>query len=314
MIIFKKPNTNKQVTSITQRIINKDWSFNRVNNTQDDRVHNEHNRLVYYRKCDNNGILMYNNIFVDRKKIRRDEFDSEGYLSRTQHLDHETGHPRIETYYRRNGDPCIYKYYTFKNDRNSLIEIQLIDKTGEIIEVFPTETAFIAYWLKLILVKDKKHFLIIDKERTYFPALLKLNLSNVLTVCTIHSSHLRKDQDILNGILNSNYRAIFENLQRADALVVLTERQREHIQNRFGRIEGLSVIPHSTTISQPVDFAERSPKTIIYLARYSEEKRHDRLIRVFHRVLEKHPESRLALYGSGKLKNSILKQVKKFRN
>jgi poly(glycerol-phosphate) alpha-glucosyltransferase len=58
-----------------------------------------------------------------------------------------------------------------------------------------------------------------------------------------------------------------------------------------------------------VDFEERLPYRAIYLARYSQEKQHESLIRVFHKVVQKHPSASLNLYGYGNRKEAIIEQI-----
>jgi len=59
-----------------------------------------------------------------------------------------------------------------------------------------------------------------------------------------------------------------------------------------------------------VEFEKRMPLSAIYLARYSQEKQHDSLIRVFHKVIQKYSKAKLDLYGFGEDKEKIIKQVK----
>lgn len=290
---------------------NDDWTYQPVNGTKDHRIYNEQNQFIYYRKCSEDGFLLYNNVFVGKKKVRRDAFDSNGYLSKMQYLDQEHGNITSETYFHRDGYPCILKYFNYQDGKNELVEIQLLARSGEVISVFHTEMDFIAYWLKLLFDDSLTHFLIIDKERVYFPALMKLNLRNVFIVCMIHSSHLKTtSQDILIGQLNSNYKPIFDNISKADAIVVFTNRQKDHIEKRFGALNQLYVIPHSVETIRPANFETRKPKTAVYLARYSDEKCHERLVRIFDKVINQHPSARLEFYGSGEKKSQISKQVR----
>lgn len=288
---------------------NRKWIYKPVENTRDYRIYDENNDLLMYRKCDVNGKLMYNNIFVNKKKVRRDTYDSNGFLSRSQFLDTHSGQPYCEAYYRTDGSVCIYKHFEFKNEKNILQSIQIINKQGEITKTLKSETELISLWIKNLIKEDGHHFLIIDKERVYYPAIIGIKEANVSVVCTIHSSHLQHDQDILHGRLNSNYRQIFADLTKPDAIVVLTRRQKKHIEDRFGVYDNLFVIPHPTPKKDKVDFRDRVPFSVIYLARFSEEKQHENLIRIIHKVVPKHPAVRLNLFGFGRLKAALIKQI-----
>lgn len=289
---------------------NSRWRYKPVENTHDYRIFDENNKLIAYRKCDDNAILMYNNIFLDQKKVRRDVYDSRGFLSKTQHLNHETGQVFFESYYRTDGSICIYKYFKLKNNNNDVDTIHLINTKGDIINVFETETDLLAYWMQQLLDNNLHNFLIIDKERVYYPALQKMNQSNISKICMIHSSHLQKDQDILQGRLNSNYRRILEDLAKPNAVVFLTNRQKQHVEERFGLYDNLFTIPHPIEEQPEVDFEIRVPRKAIYLARYSEEKQHDSLIRVFQKVVRAYPDATLDLYGHGEKREAILGQIR----
>jgi poly(glycerol-phosphate) alpha-glucosyltransferase len=140
----------------------------------------------------------------------------------------------------------------------------------------------------------------VDKERIYYQSVLKINRENIFKVCMIHSSHIQVGQDIINGGLRSDYRKIIEDLTKQDAVVLLTNRQKEHIEVRFGQHDNLYVIPHSIEkeISR-VDFEKRIPKRAIYLGRYSAEKQQDSLIRSFSKVVQNHTDAQLHMYGFG---------------
>lgn len=288
---------------------NDKWIYKPVNNTKDYRIYDENNNLLIYRKCDVNGLLLYNNIFVNKKKVRRDYYDSNGFLSKSQFLDLQNSQVYSEAYYRTDGSVCIYKHFEFKDNKSNLQIIQLLNKKGGIIETLKSETELISYWIKNLIKEKAHHFIIIDKERVFYPAVSGIKEANVSVVCTIHSSHLKNGQDIMKGSLNSNYRQIFEDMTKPDAIVVLTHRQKKHIEDRFGIRDNLYVIPHPIQKKDKVDLTGRVPLSAVYLARYSEEKQHDSLIRVFHKVVQKHRDARLDLFGFGKLKASIINQI-----
>lgn len=285
------------------------WQYKSVENTQDYRIYDENNKMIIYRKCDESGLLMYNNIFLNKKKVRRDVYDCRGFLSRTQHLDPVTDQVTFESYHRTDGSICIYKYFKFNNNSNNLETIHLLNRKGEIINAFKSETDFISYWLQEISDKNVHSFFIVDKERVFYPALQMANQSHLSIVCMIHSSHMQKDQDIMKGKLNSNYKSILEDLSHPDAVIFLTNRQKQHVEQRFGSRDNLFVIPHPTEEQAIVDFDKRVPLKAIYLARYSEEKQHESLIRVFHKVVQTHPSATLDFYGYGGEKKAILSLI-----
>ena len=290
---------------------NETWKYDPVQGTKDYRISNEKDKLLLYRKCDKEGRLIYDNVFVNRKKVRRDTYDSNGCLSRMQFLDPEDGETQCETYYRADGTVCIYKYYEKKEGKNHLIGLHLMNREGQLIEPFSSEQELITYWLSMLIEENKLNFFIVDKEKVYYSSLSELKYPNLFKICMIHSSHLQKDAEKLNGRLNSNYKDIFEDLSRIDALVVFTNRQKSDIEKRFGSHDHIQVIPHAIDkeISK-VEFNSRVPRQAVYLARYSVEKQHDSLIRIFEKVVNQYPDAKLQLYGYGSLKDELIRQIK----
>jgi len=306
---FQEVGNHEQKLPSKPNINNDKWLYKPVDHTKDNRTYDEKNNMILYRKCDENGLLMYNNIFLNKKKVRRDTFDPNGFLSRTQHLDPITGKVTLESYHRRDGSVCLYKYYKFNNDKSTVEGIHLIDKQGETTDTFQSETDLISFWLEKITESHSHSFFIIDKERVFYPALQKMDHQKMSIVCMIHSSHLQKDQDVIKGNLNSNYRLIFEDLSIPDAVIFLTNRQKKHVEDRFGPRDNLLVIPHFAEDKPKVNFDRRIPLKAIYLARYSEEKQHENLIRVFHKVVQVHPTATLHFWGHGKEKHSLIKLI-----
>ena len=54
---------------------------------------------IHY-QFDEDGLLMSINRYEEKKRVRRDIYDSKGYLGKTQYLDPENGYVRKETYHR----------------------------------------------------------------------------------------------------------------------------------------------------------------------------------------------------------------------
>lgn len=310
---FQETETNNTELQIGTPKNNNKWIYRTVANTNDYRVYDKNNNQIMYQACDDNGLLMYNNIYANKKKVRKDSYDSNGVLSRSRFFDPKTGQVSSETYYRTDGSVCIYKHYEFENNKNELKGIHIIDKRGEIIEVLTSDTDLISYWIQQILEEETQNILIIDKERIYFPAVLKIKLPNVYKVCMIHNLHVQKDQDIFKGKLKHDYREIFNNITEPDAIVLLTNKQKKHIEERYGFHDNLFVIPHALGKEcNKVDFEKRIPHNAIYLARYFEEKQHNKLIRSFNKVVQKYPDAKLSFYGFGEPEqvNPIKRQIK----
>src|SRR5699024_916395 len=196
---------------------------------------------------------------------------------------------------------------------NQEILIQLLNQDGIVYASFHDEHFFIDYWLKDILQEECNHYLIIDKQRVYYPVLQNWNLDHVFRICCIHSTHVNEKND-KNQMINSNYKEIFDDLSNPEAVVVLTNNQKIHIEERFLPNENLYCIPHSIeAYPNKVEFNERKINSAVYLARFSPEKQHKSMINVFQKVVEKIPDAELHLYGTGRKKKEIKNQIKKLQ-
>lgn len=289
--------------------INK-WTYQNIEGTFDYRVYDENNKKIMYRACDREGRVKYINFFYNGKKVRRDYFDSNGFLSKVQTLDKKTGRVTLETYYTIEGNVCIFKQINLENKKTELL--QLVNKNGDIYASFESEESFLDYWLKEILEKDKNHYLIIDKQRVYYPVLRKWNENNIFRICCIHSSHFKQNQDYLKGEINSNYKELFEDLSNPESVVVLTNKQKGHIKGRFKDSKNIYCIPHPIETSlEKVEFEQRQLYSAIYLARLSPTKQHKSAVRMFKYVVDEIPTATLNFYGSGSKKREIKNEIKK---
>ncbi|BDH47483.1 glycosyl transferase [Salmonella enterica subsp. enterica serovar Choleraesuis] len=118
----------------------------------------------------------------------------------------------------------------------------------------------------------------------------------------IHNTHRLTD-----GRLKQTYAHLLNAPHTYDRLLVLTEEQRDDLFQEGFPVSRLQVIPHPIT-SHPQPPKEPGQK-VLYMARYSPEKQHELLIRVFAQVVERLPKARLVCHGSGPLRARLAEQV-----
>jgi glycosyltransferase involved in cell wall biosynthesis len=135
--------------------------------------------------------------------------------------------------------------------------------------------------------------------------------AKVFVVPMIHQIHTKDGSKIETSGTNSNYAAILENMKVANAIVVATPRQRDDILKRYG-LGNIHVIPHACTENSVVEkapFASRKRTELVYLARYSKEKRHDLAVEAFSKVVKALPNATLSMYGKGSEKTAIISLI-----
>lgn len=289
------------------------FTYKAVPNTKDYRVYRQ-DEMIQYVKRFNDGTLDYINYFAGRKKVGRYKYDSHGYLSAYQHLDVTTQQVTQEDYYHIDGYIRLKKYLSTEKGKNVIQRVTgivLFNAQGVIENVFRTEDDLIEFWLEGLFDSEKNYHCIIDKNRIYYQPLMKLNLPNVTVTTCIHAMHTRNHINTMNSAINRNYRDVLEDIEKPEAIIVLTKQQKRDIEERFGLAENVRVIPHTISLlPEKVRWQERNPLKVVALSRYSEEKRLDQMIEIFAQVVERMPTATLEIYGFGAEKAKLLKKIK----
>lgn len=290
-------------------IKNPHFEYKAVNGTNDYRVYREE-KFIQYIKRRANGDLDYINHFSNGKKVGRYKYDHNGYLSVYQTLDAETARVLQEDFHHIDGSVRLRKYFRTVNEKHRLQSIVLFDEFGEIMDVFQSEDALIGYWLERYFDEQMTYYCFVDKSRIYYAHLAKSSKPNLKIISCIHAMHTKNPIEALTSDINRNYRLIFEDVEKPDAIVILTAQQKKDIVERFGEVGNYHVIPHAIDqLPAKVSWKERDPFKVVALARYSPEKRLDQMIEIFAKVVEKVPKATLDIYGFGTEKGKLLKRI-----
>ncbi len=286
-----------------------------VLNSNDRKFFNEEEKIVIYNKRNEFNRTIFNNYFSynpDKIMHRRDYYDTTtGHLSKTQHL--ANGQTKFEVYYRKSGTACIYKTFREKNGKNTLDLIELLDDYSNVRATFKSEEEFITYWYQEYFGKispEEDTYILVDRAVLFSEAVASLRKENLKTIFLMHSSHIVAGAPPETGAINRNYAHLLENSYIADAIVIFTERQKKHIQQRLGNWDHLKVIPHNlANLPKRINFTSRNSYELVYLARFSILKNQESLINAFKIVLEEFPEAKLHLYGEGDTKKRDQKYI-----
>ncbi|WP_019632538.1 glycosyltransferase family 4 protein [Actinomadura atramentaria] len=93
-----------------------------------------------------------------------------------------------------------------------------------------------------------------------------------------------------------------------DALVTLTERDREAYREVFGDALRVECIPNALH-TLDVRRADPDARTVVAAGRLARQKGYDMLIPAFAKVVEKHPDWRLRIYGGGQEEEKLRRRV-----
>ncbi|RZF55627.1 glycosyltransferase [Acinetobacter halotolerans] len=281
----------------------------------DRRFHDQQNKNIIYEVYrDEQPVLRHINTFQNGVKNGRLIYDTYGYLSCIQVISPTTQFISTEIYYHVYGHPVIIKNYQTNSEGKSIVSnILLMNEQGVIDEIFDSEEQLIQYWFLKIHQQyaNSLIYIFIDRAIHSFDLLRKVKQKNMRLIGTIHASHLN-GSDILKSTINRHYRGYFKYHHDLDALVVLTEKQKEHITRRFDIENKLFVIPHIYEKNiEPAQFEERDSLFCLTVARYDKAKNLDSLIRIFKDVVEQLPNAYLHIYGFGPERDFLQNEIKK---
>jgi glycosyltransferase involved in cell wall biosynthesis len=126
-----------------------------------------------------------------------------------------------------------------------------------------------------------------------------------LLVHTVHNAHTSPPYawDSEMDLLWSNW---FATVDQYDAVIWLTEAQRDDAARRFGEHDNWVVIPHpAAALAALPPVEKRDPNRIVMVSRLADQKRVDHAISAWPAVLQTHPAARLEVYGGGVLLSQL---------
>jgi glycosyltransferase involved in cell wall biosynthesis len=121
---------------------------------------------------------------------------------------------------------------------------------------------------------------------------------DVRIVHMIHNSHLEPPYDDPHGPMNALWSRWFDRVDAFDAVLWPTEAQRADVVARFGDRTGFAVVPNPVEQTGP-STAPTDPHRVVMLNRLAPQKRVDRAILAWAKVVAALPQARLDIYGDG---------------
>lgn len=169
--------------------------------------------------------------------------------------------------------------------------VVLCDERGMPVRGWRRMRSLYAAWLDALAGDGPAHLVI---DSTVSAAnLLGYRRPGSTLVHVLHNSHLADPADP-DGGLRPRRRPVLDRLDVFDAVVVLTERQRDELDARLGPLSNLQVIPNPRDLP-PRGPLRRDPRHAVVVASLTGRKKVQRAIRATGRVRG----SRLDVYGEG---------------
>ena len=186
--------------------------------------------------------------------------------------------------------------------------IQQVGEDGSVVGEFTSAGQWFRTWIRTLAEPHERTFVFID-SRYVVPHLIPIRTKRVHMIYVMHNMHLsppyRWDSDVKRA-----YQRVLERVDGMDAMVTLTQRQRDDVGERRGRTSNMFVVPNPVDLPPaPAEAAARDPHRVTIMARLDAQKRLEDAIAAFERVVQAVPEARLDIYGEGSRREDLQAEI-----
>ncbi|TWD16953.1 poly(glycerol-phosphate) alpha-glucosyltransferase [Marihabitans asiaticum] len=205
----------------------------------------------------------------------------------------------LREYVRPDGSTYLVDQSPVDEDGRKLRRtLTMLTKDGRIAGRWAGATSLYHEWLRT-LASGGPTALIID---SIFTARLLTSFEepNIVKLAVLHNSHAVPGQDPLSGSLSPRQRPVSANTSAWDAVVFLTDGQRDDFVRAFGGSDNMYAISNARQrVSPEPAFDGRSRTNGAMACSLSERKNVEAAIRIIHRASATVPDVHLDVYGGG---------------
>lgn len=235
---------------------------------------------------------------------RREWFDGNGWLCKIDRMG-SLDKPKIIEFIDRGGNCYLRESRDERTQR--VLTLDVHPGTAKSV-TFTRMVDLFKYWMqRYVIIGDPEPTIISEYaiRRVALKAMEKEN--NARIIYTIHSNHLSKPHRY-GAKTRLEMVDLFAHLDEHDAVVVLTNEQRQDIWKEYGRLETIHVIPHYVpgTTGESV----RNPKKVVMVGRFEPVKGQIVAVGAFKQVVAAVPGAKLELYGRGADQEAIEKEIR----
>lgn len=162
-----------------------------------------------------------------------------------------------------------------------------------------------SYWLSELGKRSAPTAIIADSPPTC-DTVMNVQGVNIYKILTIHNNHF-KSPFKPGAVLNDRYAKVLNGLPIADALVVLTAKQSEHIKLQFKDRGNIFVIGNPLTKFNSLKDVTRDNKLAVAVCRLHSMKNLEQIIINFSEVIKEIPDAKLEIWGTG-VEEEMLKE------
>ncbi|VWL84990.1 glycosyltransferase [Oceanivirga miroungae] len=256
--------------------------------------------IAYYEKI--NGKML---------EIKKDAYDSYGYIYSSTYMNLNTTFIERKVFYNKDGKIKVEMFYKRVGEENKQYKIIVYNDNFMPENIFDDLEDFNIYLRNLIFSKyNVKETLVINDNISLYSELKKIN--GLRIVNQLHNIHLLSDN--INSAFYDNIADISNDLRndKNTFLVTLTEAQKKDIESRIGKQNNIKVIPNAISINEETNYNRPNNKLVV-MARLDDIKRVDLAIKVFKLLHEKDEKLELEIYGVGVNRNKLLNLISELR-
>jgi len=187
-------------------------------------------------------------------------------------------------------------------------QIQLLGPAGALVGELTSVSQLFRRWIRDLVAEDERAFVFTD-SRYVVPHLVPMTAGRIHVIYLMHNIHVSAPRR-WDSPLNPVYKRVLNRIDGMDAMVTLTERQRDDIAARRGRTSNMFVVPNPVVMpAPPGQPAPREPRRVTIVARLEKQKRLTHAIRAFRLVLDAVPDARLDIYGAGSEQERLAAEI-----
>lgn len=253
-----------------------------------------------------------------------DERTGEELPDYSAHLEAEEAHPdgspwrrvyrlpgrrwQVHDYLRQDGTPYLRSPHFVHKEPSTWPTLQRIDADGAVVGEFDSPRSFFQRWVRDLTANDARAFVFID-SRFMVPFLVPMTRPNIHLVYLMHGVHIAAPRR-WNSRVHEAYQPVLARIAGMDAMVTLTDRQREDIAARRGRTNNLFVVPNPVDMPTPPSPPRaRDPYRIAVVARLEPGKRLKHAISILEKVVAQVPMAHLEIYGGGSQREALQAEI-----
>jgi poly(glycerol-phosphate) alpha-glucosyltransferase len=188
--------------------------------------------------------------------------------------------------------------------------IQMVRPDGAVVGGYDAPGQWFRRWIRDLIGDDERAFIFMD-SRYVVPHVVPMRGRRFHLIYLMHNVHVGPPRR-WDSETHLVYKRALARIGGLDAMVTLTERQREDIAERCGRTSNLFVVPNPVSMPEPpAREAARDPCQVTVVARLEPQKQLTDAVAAFAHVVEAVPGARLDIYGDGSQAPRLRAQIER---